>query len=158
MTGFLYSCVTENGGGCFAGRFTRNFSLQQSLRISPFKHNTLSKGCFCMLDNFNGRHSALMKKLLTSPQDFNDHIRHHSGAIIMQVRGPIIVCIRYSITSRQLVYGIAVVSKNDPYIEMAEEALSGLVEAAGSGAFLVDVLPICVFILPIHSAVIPLTV
>lgn len=31
--------------------------------------------------------SALMKRLFTSPQDFWEHLRHHSGAIIMQVCG-----------------------------------------------------------------------
>ena len=40
-------------------------------------------------------------------------------------------------------YGIKVLSKDDPYIEMAEKALAGLKIAGNPGTFLVDMLPIC---------------
>ena len=43
----------------------------------------------------------------------------------------------------QVVYGINVLPKDDPYIETAEKALAGLNIAGNPGAFLVDVLPIC---------------
>jgi hypothetical protein len=39
-------------------------------------------------------------------------------------------------------YGIAVKESDDPYILIAEEALSGVAEAGIPGAFLVDLFPI----------------
>jgi hypothetical protein len=39
-------------------------------------------------------------------------------------------------------YGIDVQSSNDPYIEVSEKALEGLLQAAVPGAFLVDTFPI----------------
>ncbi|KAF8513269.1 cytochrome P450, partial [Gautieria morchelliformis] len=67
----------------------------------------------------------LLRRLCESPDDFVNHIRHASGAIIME-----------------LVYAINVRDKGDPYIETAEKAMSHFGAAANPGAFLVDVLPI----------------
>jgi hypothetical protein len=85
----------------------------------------------------------LLRRLCESPDDFVNHIRHSSGAFIIEVS--ICRCIngflKYS--SFQLVYAIDVRDKDDPYIEMAEKGLEHLNAAGSPGAFLVDVLPIC---------------
>ena len=39
-----------------------------------------------------------------------------------------------------LAYGIAIQPKNDPFIELAEHAITGLAESATAGLFLVDAL------------------
>ena len=46
----------------------------------------------------------------------------------------------------KIVYGIAVQESDDPYISLAEEALSGLAEAGIPGAFLVDMFPILKYV------------
>jgi hypothetical protein len=40
-----------------------------------------------------------------------------------------------------ITYGIAVKSTNDPYINVAEKGMQGVVEAAIPGSFLVDMIP-----------------
>ena len=42
----------------------------------------------------------------------------------------------------QIVYGIKVLSNEDPYVVIAEEAIAGVAVAGLPGAFLVDTLPI----------------
>ncbi|KAF8513280.1 cytochrome P450 [Gautieria morchelliformis] len=71
----------------------------------------------------------LLRRLCESPDNFVDHIRHSTGAIIME-----------------LVYAINVRDKDDPYIETAERAMSHLGAAGKPGAFLVDVLPILKYV------------
>ncbi|KAF8507777.1 cytochrome P450 [Gautieria morchelliformis] len=71
----------------------------------------------------------LLRRLCESPDDFVNHIRHSTGAIIME-----------------LVYAIKVRDKGDPYIETAEKAMSHLGTAAIPGAFLVDVLPLLKYV------------
>lgn len=44
-----------------------------------------------------------------------------------------------------LTYGIHIAPRDDRYITMAEKALAGMSEAAKPGAFLVDLLPICMY-------------
>lgn len=46
----------------------------------------------------------------------------------------------------QVVYGIKVLPKGDPYIKAAEEALAAIKEAGNPGTFLVDILPICAYL------------
>ena len=46
----------------------------------------------------------------------------------------------------KIVYGIAVQESDDPYISIAEEALTGVAEAAIPGAFLVDMFPILKYV------------
>ena len=46
----------------------------------------------------------------------------------------------------KIVYGIAVQESDDPYITLAEEALSGLAEAGIPGAFWVDMFPILKYV------------
>ncbi|KAG6840387.1 hypothetical protein C0991_007048, partial [Blastosporella zonata] len=67
---------------------------------------------------------ALLRRLLYSPQDLIEHLRHNAASVIMNVT-----------------YGIHIAPKNDRYIEIAEKALAGMAEAANPGAFLVDLLP-----------------
>ncbi|KAG7087487.1 hypothetical protein E1B28_013449 [Marasmius oreades] len=71
------------------------------------------------------RTTLLMQKLATSPQDFFQHIRNHSGGIILEI-----------------IYGYQLQAKNDPYIKLADDAWVGLKEAGNHGSFLVDYIPI----------------
>ncbi|KAF8874938.1 cytochrome P450 [Infundibulicybe gibba] len=68
-------------------------------------------------------------RLLKSPQEFRDHIRHTFAATIMDVT-----------------YGIKVKEKNDPYVETVETSLEGIVAAGVPGAFLVDFMPILKYV------------
>jgi hypothetical protein len=45
-----------------------------------------------------------------------------------------------------IAYGIKVTNVNDPYISNAEEAMSGMAQAAVPGNFLVDLLPILKYV------------
>ncbi|EDR09903.1 uncharacterized protein LACBIDRAFT_189790 [Laccaria bicolor S238N-H82] len=69
-----------------------------------------------------------LRRLLASPDDFMDHIRHYFAGSIMEI------C-----------YGITVLEDNDPYISIAKEAMEGIAEA-GPGAFLVDLLPVLKYV------------
>jgi hypothetical protein len=46
----------------------------------------------------------------------------------------------------KIAYGIVVQESDDPYISIAEEALSGVAEAAIPGAFWVDLFPILKYV------------
>ncbi|EDR06195.1 uncharacterized protein LACBIDRAFT_236602, partial [Laccaria bicolor S238N-H82] len=72
---------------------------------------------------------ALLRRLLNSPQNLINHLRHNSAAFIMGV-----------------VYGITVAPENDRYITIAEKALEGMSKAANPGEFLVDIIPILRYI------------
>ncbi|KAF9468660.1 cytochrome P450 [Collybia nuda] len=67
---------------------------------------------------------AFLRRLLTAPEDFMHHVQHASGATIMDI-----------------VYGIKVSEKGDPYLAKAEQALQGISEAGMLGHILVDLLP-----------------
>ncbi|KZT25573.1 cytochrome P450 [Neolentinus lepideus HHB14362 ss-1] len=67
----------------------------------------------------------LLRRLLDSPDNLDEHLRHNAASTIMKV-----------------IYGIDIAPKNDRYVEIAEEALMALGQAAAPGAFLVDILPI----------------
>ncbi|KAL0958545.1 hypothetical protein HGRIS_000685 [Hohenbuehelia grisea] len=71
----------------------------------------------------------MLRRLLAAPDDFMDHMRHATGAIIMDVG-----------------YAIEVKEKDDPYVYTAEKALYGLVEAAVPGTFLVDAIPLLKYV------------
>ncbi|EAU86764.1 cytochrome P450 [Coprinopsis cinerea okayama7 len=66
----------------------------------------------------------MLQQLLQTPHDFMSHIRHMVGAITIT-----------------MAYGLDIRPSNDPYIEIAEQALIGLAAGAAPGAFLVDSLP-----------------
>jgi len=46
----------------------------------------------------------------------------------------------------EIAYGVEIQSENDPYLEIAEQALVGLAAAAAPGAFLVDSIPILKYV------------
>ncbi|KAF8592281.1 cytochrome P450 [Ramaria rubella] len=71
----------------------------------------------------------LLLQLLDTPEDYLRHIRQFSGAIIMEI-----------------LYGIKVLPKDDPYIKVAEEAFAVGSAAANPGSFLVDTLPILKYV------------
>ena len=52
----------------------------------------------------------------------------------------------FAATAMKIGYGIAVQDSEDPYISIAEEALSGVAEAAIPGAFWVDLFPILKYV------------
>ncbi|KAG7087458.1 hypothetical protein E1B28_013424 [Marasmius oreades] len=70
------------------------------------------------------RTAQLVKKLLTSPNDFFQHVRMHSGGIILEA-----------------IYGYCIQDNNDPYVKLADDLLLGAGEAGAYGAFLVDYIP-----------------
>ncbi|KAF9016760.1 cytochrome P450 [Hymenopellis radicata] len=72
---------------------------------------------------------GLLRRLLDDPEDFYLHIRHLAGATILGIA-----------------YGLDVLPKNDPYIQVAEAGLQSLAQAAAPGAFLVDALPILKYV------------
>ncbi|KAJ2918114.1 hypothetical protein MD484_g2319, partial [Candolleomyces efflorescens] len=72
----------------------------------------------------------LLKQLVRTPDDFIEHIRHAIGAITISIA-----------------YGLDIKPLNDPYIEIAEQALQGL--AAGAApTWLVDSLPVLKYVPP----------
>ncbi|KAF8523968.1 cytochrome P450 [Hysterangium stoloniferum] len=71
----------------------------------------------------------LLHRLLVSPHAFSDHIRHATGALILET-----------------VYGLNVLPDNDPYVSLIEEALATISHVGRPGAFLVDILPILRYI------------
>ncbi|KAF8513234.1 cytochrome P450 [Gautieria morchelliformis] len=75
------------------------------------------------------RARSLLRRLYETPDNFAGHMQHTAGAIIMEV-----------------VYGIKVLPRGDPYIDMAEKAIAGTVIAGNPGAFLVDVLPVLKYV------------
>ncbi|KAJ7935934.1 cytochrome P450, partial [Mycena leptocephala] len=63
----------------------------------------------------------LLRQILEDPHDLMEHFRHMAGALIMDIT-----------------YGIRVRSSDDPYINIAKEAMHGLSIASIPGTFLVD--------------------
>ncbi|KIJ38757.1 hypothetical protein M422DRAFT_33150, partial [Sphaerobolus stellatus SS14] len=72
---------------------------------------------------------SLLLRLRESPDDFLAHIRHLSGAVTMDI-----------------IYGIKVQPKDDPYLKLAEDGFAVASEAANPGSFLVDTLPILKYV------------
>ncbi|KIJ40650.1 hypothetical protein M422DRAFT_173441 [Sphaerobolus stellatus SS14] len=66
----------------------------------------------------------LLRRLLSTPEEYAEHIRHVSGAVIMEVT-----------------YGIHVKAEGDPYLMAAEASVKAFEEVGVPGAFLVDILP-----------------
>ncbi|KIJ06205.1 hypothetical protein PAXINDRAFT_20589 [Paxillus involutus ATCC 200175] len=67
---------------------------------------------------------ALLRNLLDLPRELIEHLRHNAAAVIMK-----------------MIYGIEIAPKDDRYVEIAEQALDGVVTAATPGAFFVDIFP-----------------
>ncbi|EDR09902.1 uncharacterized protein LACBIDRAFT_233802 [Laccaria bicolor S238N-H82] len=72
---------------------------------------------------------TFLRRLLASPDDFMEHMRHYFAASIMEI------C-----------YGIAVLEHNDPYVSIAKDAVEGVSEAGIPGAFLVDLFPVLKYV------------
>jgi len=71
----------------------------------------------------------MLRRLLDSPERFIDHVRFMAGAITIAIA-----------------YGLEIQAEDDPYIEIAEQALIGLAASAAPGAFLVDSIPILKYV------------
>ncbi|KAI0790553.1 cytochrome P450 [Abortiporus biennis] len=71
----------------------------------------------------------LLRKLLSSPDLFAEHIRHMAGRIILR-----------------LTYGFEVKSEKDHFIKIAERGVYGLSQVANTGSYLVDLIPILQYI------------
>ncbi|KAL0572343.1 hypothetical protein V5O48_009614 [Marasmius crinis-equi] len=67
---------------------------------------------------------VLLKNLVRDPENYRDHIRHMSGALIILVT-----------------YGLDVKPEDDPVIGVAEQALDAFLYALNPGTFAVDALP-----------------
>ncbi|KAG7085591.1 hypothetical protein E1B28_003142 [Marasmius oreades] len=70
------------------------------------------------------RTSLLIRKLATSPKNFFEHVRAHSGETILEI-----------------VYGYRTQEDIDLYVQLVDEAMQGM-NASGVGIYLVDYFPI----------------
>ncbi|KII86913.1 hypothetical protein PLICRDRAFT_273725 [Plicaturopsis crispa FD-325 SS-3] len=66
----------------------------------------------------------LLRRFVTSPEDFDEHLHHMAGGVIMDTS-----------------YGIKIKPRNDEYIRAAHIANDSLFMAAAPGSFYVDYLP-----------------
>ncbi|KAJ6580663.1 cytochrome P450 [Mycena capillaripes] len=71
----------------------------------------------------------LLRRMIRDPHDVMEHFRHMAGALIMDVT-----------------YGISVRSSDDPYINLAKDAMHGLSVASIPGAFWVDTIPLLKYV------------
>ncbi|KAG7085590.1 hypothetical protein E1B28_003141 [Marasmius oreades] len=71
------------------------------------------------------RTSLLIRKLATSPKDFFEHVRAHSGEIVLEI-----------------VYGYRTQEDIDMYIKLVDGAMEGLNASGVYGTYLVDYFPI----------------
>ncbi|KAH9917357.1 cytochrome P450 [Amylocystis lapponica] len=78
---------------------------------------------------FTKHAQELLRRLLDTPEEYENHIRHTAGAVILSVT-----------------YGLDVKPKDDPFIETAERAATALVVSANAGAYLVDSIPILKYV------------
>ncbi|KXN81232.1 O-methylsterigmatocystin oxidoreductase [Leucoagaricus sp. SymC.cos] len=88
------------------------------------KHLTSSdqKPIFSAITDFV--HKSLMPNLLTTPDEFQIHIRNGVGGSILS-----------------LAYGFPIKRVNDPWIKLAEQGMHSLTSAAAPGKYAVDVIP-----------------
>lgn len=91
----------------------------------------------------------LLRSLLDNPEDFLQHLRQWFYSLVSSL-----ILLTFSSSDSypgsiimSVAYGIDVLPVNDPFIDTAEKAISGLSEAGVTGAYLVDVLPLCEFFL-----------
>ncbi|KAH9941402.1 cytochrome P450 [Amylocystis lapponica] len=71
----------------------------------------------------------LLRRLLESPDEFMEHLRHMAGSVIVDI-----------------VYGIRVKGPDDPYIVEAERAMYAMAMTANAGACLVDYIPLLKYV------------
>ncbi|KZP30151.1 cytochrome P450 [Athelia psychrophila] len=67
---------------------------------------------------------GLLRRLLETPEVWNEHLHHQAGAMMMEVS-----------------YGFEALSQNDPFIDTADKAFEAVAAVGISGAFLVDAMP-----------------
>ncbi|KAJ7650768.1 cytochrome P450 [Roridomyces roridus] len=67
---------------------------------------------------------TLLQRLLDAPHDFEKHLQHVTGALLLSVT-----------------YGIDVQASNDPYLQTAQMAVRAMSDAAMPGRYLVDLIP-----------------
>lgn len=70
-----------------------------------------------------------LKRLLTQPEKFLDHCLQHAGAVILRVA-----------------YGYDIEESNDPFVHIANKAMDNFNRATAPGAFLVNQLPILLYV------------
>lgn len=104
--------------------------IESGLRHKNYRkllHNTLSQSASKELYPLQeAENKKFLKRLLETPENFRSHIRRTVGASIIR-----------------LAYGHEVVSDDDKYIKMAEDAQSNFSVAATPGAYWVDFIPWC---------------
>ncbi|KAF4616302.1 hypothetical protein D9613_008357 [Agrocybe pediades] len=79
----------------------------------------------------------LLVQLLSSPQDYMQHVRHSVGGMLISVA-----------------YGVETKANNDPYINVAEEVTNHISDGANTATMIIDVVP---FLMPILSRILPLS-
>ncbi|KAF9022856.1 cytochrome P450 [Hymenopellis radicata] len=82
--------------------------------------------------------ALLLRNMLETPEDFFEHVRHHAGSIILKV-----------------VYGYETRLKDDEFVNLADKAMHGALQAMVQGTYMVDYIPILKFIpswLPFFSS------
>ncbi|KAG1780027.1 cytochrome P450 [Suillus placidus] len=65
-----------------------------------------------------------LKRVLAKPDQLQEHVRHTAGAVILRIS-----------------HGYEVKESNDPFIDLANRAITNVSEATAPGAFMVDILP-----------------
>jgi hypothetical protein len=88
-------------------------------------------------------------QLLQKPNDFLQHVRTYVPFTISLVNGPVIYFAFLSLVGSSVLsmtYGISIRPYGDPLIAIAEEADEAIVELLIAGAFLVDILPILMYV------------
>ncbi|KAF8917181.1 cytochrome P450 monooxygenase [Mucidula mucida] len=73
--------------------------------------------------------ALLLRNVLATPEDFFGHVRHHAGSIILKV-----------------VYGYETRLKDDEFVNLADKAMHGALQAMVQGAYMVDYIPVLKFI------------
>lgn len=69
--------------------------------------------------------NGMLRRLLESPTNFSEHVRHMAGQSIMSIA-----------------YGIDVLEKDDPYIRIGETANDIVAATTVPGSYMVDTLPL----------------
>ncbi|KAK0473645.1 cytochrome P450 [Armillaria novae-zelandiae] len=67
---------------------------------------------------------VMLQQFLKSPNEFEHHVRHHSGSIIMKT-----------------VYGYDIDPSGDPFVDLGDRGMESVRRTANVGSFLVDYIP-----------------
>jgi len=90
----------------------------------------------------------IVRRLLDSPEKFMEHLRLWvlGGRAIPTLFFLICHCSLAGATALALAYGLQIQKNDDPYIQIAEKALTGIAASGAPGAFLVDSIPLLKYI------------